>query len=233
MTTRSWFDEEPRATVAARQAGQLLLAGLGRKMALFLAAALYAAVLAGVVLGMKYSYSPEYVLRVVEADRDSTGIPRPRRELAEYVKKAVFTSEPLLDVMSRHGLYASLARKNPSAALESFREDIEVEVRQNYLVEERATGAAPRSARLVVRYHDADPEVAVSVTRELGELVVKRERAARRNEATRAADLAKEQVDEARRALALRRSQVALMRADLDHGSAAPESRIAFIGLLE
>jgi hypothetical protein len=232
LATGSWFDEEPGATAAIGQAGRLLLAGLERKMALVVAVALYAAVLAGAVLWAKYSYTPEYVLRVVEADRDATGMPRLRRELAEYVRKAVFTSEPLLDVMNRHGLYASLARKNSRAALESFREDIDVEVRQNYFIGERALGAGPRSARLIVSYRNADPEVAVSVTRELGELVVNREQDARKSEARRTADLAKEQVDEARQALAVRRSEVALMRAELDRGAAPPERRIAFIGLL-
>jgi uncharacterized protein involved in exopolysaccharide biosynthesis len=145
---------------------------------------------------------------------------------------AVFTSGPLLEVMTRHGLYSSLARKNPRAALDSFREDIDVEIRENYFNQERPIGAAPRSARLIVRYRNADPAVAVSVTRELGELVVKREHATRKNEALRAADLAKEQLDEARQALALRRSAVASMRAELDRGNAVPERRIAFIGLL-
>jgi hypothetical protein len=233
MTTGNWFDDEPRATAAVGQAGRLLLAGLERKTAFVMAAALYAAALASTVVWTKYSYAPEYVLRVVEADRDPTVMPRPRRELAEYVRKAVFTSEPLLDVMSRHGLYASLARNNPRAALESFREDFDVEVSQNYFLEERAIGAAPRSVRLIISYHNADPEVAVSVTRELGELVIKREQATRKNEATRAAGFAKEQVDEAREALALRRSALASMRVELDRrGAAAPEQRIAFIGLL-
>jgi hypothetical protein len=233
MMTGDWLDDEPRATAAVGQAGQLLLAGLERKMAFLMAAALYAAALAGTVMWTKYSYAPEYVLRVIEADRDPTVMPRPRRQLAEYVRTAVLTSDPLFDVMSRHGLYASLAQKNPRAALESFREDIDVEVSQNYFVEERAIGAAPRSARLIISYHSADPEIAVSVTRELGELVVEREQATRKNDATRAAAFAKEQVDEARQALALRRSAVASMRAELDRGGAtAPELRIAFIGLL-
>jgi hypothetical protein len=229
-----WFDEEPRASTAVAQAGRLLLAGLERKMGLLIVGLLYAAALAGAVLWTKYSYAPEYVLRVVEADTDPTVMPRPRRQLAEYVRTAVFTSDALLDVMNRHGLYASLARKNPRAALGSFREDIDIEVRQNYFIEERPIGAAPRSVRLIVRYHDADPEVAVSVTRELGELLARRQQATRKNEATRAADLAREQVDEARQALALRRSEVAAMRAELDHdgSEAAPERRIAYIGRL-
>ncbi len=233
MTTVSWFDEEPSAWAAVGQASRLLMAGLERKLALVVAGSLYAIALAGAVVWTKYSYAPEYVLRVVEAETVAAGTPRPWRQLAEYVRVAVFTSEPLLDVMRRHGLYPSLTRKNPRAALESFREDIDVDVGQNYFLDERPVGAAPRSARLIVRYHNADPAVAVSVTRELGELVASREHATHKNEAMRAANLATEQVDEARQALALRRSAVASMRAELYPGSAAaPERRIEFIGLL-
>jgi hypothetical protein len=193
----------------------------------------YAATLAGVVLWMKYPHAPEYVLRVVEPDRDPAAMPSPPRQLAEYVRKAVFTSEPLRDVMSRHGLYSGLAQRDPRAALESFREDIRVDVRENYFLEERPMGAAPRSARLIVSYRNADPEVAVSVTRELGELVAKRERVARKSQAMHAAALAKEQVNAAREALAVRRSEVASMREELDGGIAPPpQRRVAFIGLL-
>jgi hypothetical protein len=231
--TRTWFDDEPPLSTAVAQAGRLLLAGLRRKSAFFLVGAVYAAALVAGVLWTKSSYAPEYVLRVVEADRDPTGVPRPRRQLAEYVRKAVFTSEPLLDVIRRHDLYPGLARRNPRAALESFREDIDVDVRQNYFVEERSVGAAPRSALLFVSYHNADPGLAVSVTHELGELVVTRERATLRKEATQAADLAKEQAAEARQALALRRSAVAGLRAELDREvTARPERRLVYIGLL-
>ncbi len=149
------------------------------------------------------------------------------------MRKAVFTSEPLFDVMNRHGLYPTLVRKNPHAALDSFREDIDVEVRQNYFVEARPVGAAPRSALLVITYHNADHEVAVSVTRELGELVVNREQAARAAEARHAADLAKEQVDESREALEQRRSRVASLRAEIDRAPTADfRRRVEYIGLL-
>jgi hypothetical protein len=233
MTPRNWFDEERPTTVAFEQAVTLFLGGLRRSVVLVVAACMCAAALAGVVLWMKYSYAPEYVLRVVEPDRDPAAMPSPPRQLAEYVRTAVFTSEPLRDVMSRHGLYSGLAQRDPRAALESFREDIRVDVRENYFVEQRPVGAAPRSARLIVSYRNADPEVAVSVTRELGELVAKRERVTRKSQAMHAAALAKEQVSEAREALAVRRSEIASMREELDGGiPPAPERRVEFIGLL-
>ena len=102
MTTRTWFDEELSATAALGQAGRLFLAGLERKVILLTAGALFAGALTGAVLWARYSYAPEYTLRVVEPDRDPTGKPSPPRQLADYVRKAIFTSEPLLEVMSRH-----------------------------------------------------------------------------------------------------------------------------------
>jgi hypothetical protein len=231
--TRTWFDDEPPLTSAFEQVRHLILAGLERKRVALAAGMLVAALIAACVLWTKYSYAPQYVLRVVEADRSATGVPRPYEQLAEYVREAVFTSGPLLDVMSRHGLYPDLSRKNPRAALESFREDIDLDVRQNYFVEARPTGAAPRSVLLSLSYRNADPSVAMSVTRELGELVIGHEQATREGEATRAADLAQARVDDARTALAIRRAAVASMRSDMERGGVAGFDRqILFIGLL-
>lgn len=227
------MDDEPRIRVAAGQLVRLFRAGLARRAPLVVVTLLYAAALAGGLAWSKDSYAPVYVLRVVEADRDPVGMPRPRRQLADYVRMAVFTSEPLLELMNRYHLYPSLARKNPRAALESFREDIEVDVRQNYFVEERAAGGAPRSARLIVRYRNADPDVAVRVTRELGELVAEHERASREAESAAAAAAARQQVEEARQALAARRAAVAEMGAELARdGDSSAGRRIGYIGLL-
>jgi hypothetical protein len=233
MTTSSWFDEEAPASASLRQAARLVVAGFKRPFVLLVVAAIAALALAAVVLFSKRSYAPEYLLRVVEPERDSRGMPRPRRQLAEYVRQAVFTSKPLLEIMSRYGLYPSLARKNPRAALESFKEDIQVEVYQNYFVEDRPIGSAPRSARLSVSYHNASPELAVQVTRELGALIVDHERAARRAQATRAAESAKHEVDAAREALIARRAQVASEREQLEKDPFDdPRRRVELVGLL-
>jgi hypothetical protein len=215
MATRSWIDDEVRLSATFGQAARLFLAGFKRPVALLVSVVLLGGILAGALVLKRHSYAPRFVLRVVEGERNAAGTPRPRRELAEYVQKAVFTSTPLLDIMTRHGLYPSLARKNPRAALDSFREDIEVNAYQNYFLEERPVGAAPRSARLAISYRNSDPDVATSVTRELGALVVAREMATRRDQTTFAAERAKHEVDAARQALAVRRSEVALKESEL------------------
>ena len=233
MTTRSWFDEELPASESVRQAARLVVAGVKRPVALLVTVAIVAAVFASAVVFAKQSYAPRYLLRVVEPDRVQSGIQRPRRQLAEYVRQGVFTSKPLLEIMHRYGLYPNLARKNPRAALDSFREDIEVEVYQNYFIVERPQGSAPRSARLAVTYHNANPDVAVSVTRDLGLLIVDHELAARRAQAARSADRAKHEVDAAREALISRRSEVAFKSDQLEKAPLEdPQRRVELVGLL-
>jgi hypothetical protein len=124
-------------------------------------------------------------------------------------------------------------RKNPRAALDSFREDIEVETYQNYFVEQRPVGAAPRSARLRISYKNPNSEIAVAVTRELGALVVGHEMAARREQAARTAEYAKREVAATRRALAERRSQVAVAESEIDQsGAALPQKQVELVGML-
>jgi hypothetical protein len=141
----------------------------------------------GALLFGRRDYAPSFVLRVVEGEHRATGTPPLKRQLGEYVRQAIFTSEPLLAVMRRHGLYARLMQKSPRSALEAFKEDIAIDVYQNYFVEDRAQGRSPRSARLMVSFHAKDPYLALAVTRDLGKLIVEHELRARREQALAAA----------------------------------------------
>ncbi len=233
MKGRSWLDDEPRASAYVAQAARLLRSGVKRPLALFVTVALLATALGCALSLTRRGYAPRYVMRVVETDRDPSGTPRPRRQLAEYVQQAVFTSEPLLELIRRYGLYPSLARKNPRAALDSFREDIHVDVYQNYFVEERSVGAAPRSARLVVSYHGPDRDVAIGVTRDLGALIRTHELQTRRDQSERAADLAKSEVDAVNQAVLSRVREIAARRSAIDRApGAAPELQVELVSLL-
>jgi hypothetical protein len=232
MPRRDWIDDEPGAAFVVRQVIDVFAAGV-RRPALWVASQLlFIAVVVLVVTFSRQTYAPSYLIRVVEADRDVAAAPTTRRQLADYVRQAVFTSAPLLDVMRRHGLYPSLSKKNPHAALESFREDIEVEVFQNYFLEARNASSSPRSARLRVSYHHTDPNVAVNVTRELGRLIVEHESSLRQSQTSRAAARAKQEVDASRRALAARRSAIALTRDEIERSPRVePHRQVEFVGL--
>ncbi len=234
MKKRSWIDSEPRLADCVEQLAWLFARGLRRPLWLAIVAATISAVVLAFVFLRKTTHTPSYVLRIVETGRDPRDLPRPRRQLAEYVKTGVFTSEPLLDMIRRHGLYPSLLRKSRRAALETFREDIEIEVYRNYFVEERSAGSSPRSARLSVSYKNSNQEVAVAVTRELGALIVAHERGVRRNQSTLAADAAKREVDARRGLLESRRLEVAAKREEMDRtGARDPMLEVEFADLSE
>ncbi len=189
MTQRSWLDDEPRVGDLLRQAVRLFRRGVRRPLALLVGSGLLAVLLAAALVVAQRSYQPRILLRVVEADADPTSMPELKRRLAEYVREGVFTSEPLLELAHRHGLYSKAT--DPRAVVEAFQRDLDVDVYQNYFVEQRSQGGTPRSARVAVSYRAGDRAKAVAVTRELGALVIARVRATREAQAERAAEHAK------------------------------------------
>lgn len=154
-------------------------------------ALLIGAIVVGIKLVSEHVFAPRYVMRVVEADRDASSLPIMKRQLKEYVMGAVFSNAALERVRAKHGLYPGLARANRQAALESFREDIGVEVYRNYFVEQRYDGDDPRSARIAISYRSEDRALALAVTRDLGELVMLHEQATRKAQSADAAERAR------------------------------------------
>jgi hypothetical protein len=229
-----WLTKEVGVLGCLEQAVMLCRRGLSRPWLTLLVSAVLAAALTGYVIFRHHDYAPRFVLRVVEADRDrNVTAPQLKRQLATYVREAVFVSEPLLKVMEKHGLYASLRRKNARAALESFKEDIDIEVYQNYFVEERRSGSAPRSARLTVRFHADDPNLALAVTRDLGALIVQREQDMRREQAQVIASRAERAREVLVQAAQRRAAEIYEKRRELEQSKEAdPRTQVELVGLL-
>jgi len=225
MTEQNWLDDEAGVGASLRQGVTLVGRGLRRRWLTLLATALLASALAGALAVAKRDYAPRFVLRVVEADRDPSSMPRLKRQLGEYVREAIFTSEPLYNLIRRHGLYPTLMRRNARSALDSFREDITVDVYQNYFVEERAAGDLPRSARVAVSYHSTERELSLAVTRDLGALIIRHELAARREQALDAARNADRARDTLQQAL-LQRSEEMLAKQNQIGRASAPDPRL-------
>jgi hypothetical protein len=179
------------------------------------------------------SYSPRVVLRVIEADRDPGSMPELKRKLGDYVRDGVFTSEPLLDLIHRYHLYPKLVVANPRRAVEAFHNDIDVDVYQNYFVEQRSEGEAPRSARVAVSYRSSDRDTALAVTRDLGALVVVRMTAEREAQARRASETAKVGAETLEQALVTRLGQIADKQRELDHKRTPdPATEVELVSLL-
>ncbi len=233
MSKQQWLASEQSLGASLRQGFELCRDGFRRAWLPPLVAALLSLALVGAIAFFKRGYAPHFVIRVVEADRDASTMPRLKRQLADYVRQGVLTSQPLLELMRRHGLYASLMRKSSRAALESFREDISVDVYQNYFVEARAPGDSPRSARLTVSYRSKDPAQALAVTRDLGRLIIAHEQATRREQALAAATDANQARESLQQALAQRAGQVVAAQTQLARAAEPdPRLQVQLIGLL-
>lgn len=227
----SWLDREPGVAVALEQMRRVLEGGIksaGVSLLLSVAAGAFAVVL---VVLFAADFAPRYVLRVVEMDRDPETLVNPKRQLGEYVHTAVFTSKALLPIIERNALFPSLVKTNRRAAIEAFREDIEIEVYENYFLEQRSAHDAPRSARLAVRFRHSNRGVALAVTRELGELVVRHEQKSRQEAADRAARDANAVRDRAERNLSLRRARVVEKQLEVERGG-DPLAEVELVSLL-
>jgi hypothetical protein len=233
MTTQKWIEEEPGPHDGLRQAAHLLRGGVRRKyVSLAISLALVGS-LASWLLLARHNYAPRLVMRVVEMGQDPSISPRPSRDLKDYIREAVWTSEPLLELIRRHGLYASLAIRNPRAALESMREDSEIDVYQNYFVETRSEADPPRSARVVVRYRSPNRDLALEVTRELAALIVEHEHASRIEQASYSAAGADRELQWMRRALQDRRSELSAKEAAMTGSPQVdPELKVELVSLL-
>jgi hypothetical protein len=233
MSRQPWLTSEPGVLAGLRRAAQLCRGGLRRPfLTSFLACGAAVAVAVFVLFGRR-NYAPEFVLRVVEGQTRSRNAPPLKRQLAEYVRQAIFTSEPLTELMRKHHLYPSLLQRNTRAALESFKEDISVEVYQNYFVENRAPGDQPRSARLTVSFHAKDPALALAVTRDLGALIEAHEHASRGVQANSAAFRAARARDTWVSAWQRRTADISAKRAEIAARSASdPRLQVELVGLL-
>lgn len=228
-----WLSSEPGLATTLVQGLSLLRQGMRRAWLTLSLTALFACALGGFFALRHRDHAPRFVLRVVEADRQAATAPALKRQLADYVRQAVFTSEPLLALMRKHKLYPKLARNNAHAAVETFKEDISIEVYQNYFVEERKPGAAPRTARLTVSFRAKDPNVALAVTRDLGALIIEREQARRRELSLAAAARADRARDVLVQAVQRRSSEIFEKKRELERAATPdPRTQVELVGLM-
>ncbi len=227
---RTLLDDEPGVIAGIHQMVAFLKRALRRPLLTISLSAALAGSLVGLMVLKEQRFAPRLVLRAVEMDRDPAQAPQPKRHLREYVLGAVFTSGPLYELIEKYGLYPGLFRKNRRAALDSFREDIDVEVYQNYFIEERSEHDAPRSARVAIRYHSSDRDLAVKVTRALGTVLVEHEAKVRREQSQKAAEAASRALEVAQRRLAVRHAALSSARQRIETDG-DPQAEVEFVGL--
>jgi len=115
-------------------------------------------------------FSSRVVMLVIEGGVAMGGAPPPTGRIREQINQAAFSNRNLLAVMEKFELAERLRKTDPERAVESFRENVQIEIWRNEFLEERS--AELRSVHLAISYHDSDPERARQVARALSDLAV-------------------------------------------------------------
>lgn len=229
-TPRNWLDGEPGFAAILPEMARLFRRARQRAWLTLALTMTCSALLVAAVYFKKRTFAPQVVLRAVEADQQAGVAPRPKRKLRDHVQQAVFSNQQLAEIIERHGLYPSLAKKNPQAALASFKEDIAVDVYRNFFVEERMPNDPPRSARIAISYRSVDRQLALDVARELAALVADHETKSRQAQIAIAARDAGAELGRARAELIEQRRQIAQRTLEVQQSGSA-EARVALANL--
>jgi uncharacterized protein involved in exopolysaccharide biosynthesis len=166
----------------------------------WLATGIFAVLVTVLVVAWKATRRPSYqaaiVIRLVEHELDEDTRPPTSRDITQYFYDISLSRPTLLAVIDKYELYPE-RRFDPSWAIEAMKDDIEIEVLSNYFSPEIYIANPLRDARVVIRYHAPEPQLALDVVRELGALIAERESRVRQ----RIADLTAEAGTDAQRVL--------------------------------
>ena len=167
---------------------------------------------AGLVIGAgarkPRSYASRVAFRVTESQLEVGTTPHTNERLRDYVASVVFSNSHLLSIIKQHDLYPALMKRDPSLAVDSMRDDIDVEVWRNYFALPRTADDPARSARLAITYHGNDAQKVFDTVTDLGKLVAESEQRSRVVQAEAALRLADDQVETTQALVEQRRRQI-------------------------
>lgn len=209
MKRRRWEDAEPDLVGVIDEVKRLVRRARRRKLLVVLTTLIMAGLLTLREYRKQRTYPATVLLSATEAEDPELASVNNGTRLQDYVWYAVFTDANLLALADKHRFRPDLMKKNPRQLLESFRDDLDVDVFKNEFAHERFPGSPPRSARVAIEMKMPDPEAAVAITRDLGDLVIERD-----------AENRKERYDMAREvamgAVSVADSEVLRLRRELD-----------------
>lgn len=182
-----------------------------------------AALVIGAAARKPRSYASRVAFRVTESELEGATTPRTNGRLRDYVATVVFSNSHLLQVIKEHGLYAALMARDPSLAVESMRDDIDVEVWRNYFALPRTADDPARSARLAITFHSNDAQKAFEVVQHLGRLVAESEQKSRVAQAETALRLADDQVETTEKLVSQRRRDIIQKQLERDRARTPAE----------
>jgi len=213
MAEPSWLDAEPGARVLGQELVRLIRRAACRPIWTIGLAFLLAAGFSVRRALRKPGFRATVTLRVSEGDLDPNTAPKAQAELRDYVSGAILSTPTLIEIIQRHHLAKpEKLAADPQLWVDSFRDDIGIDVYRNYFMDDPYGREGGRSARIAISYLSPDPEVSLDVARDLAQTVVSYETAARTAAAETALNGSQAAVEEEQDGL--RRRQQELARLD-------------------
>jgi len=174
-----WEQREPDLQTVARETSRLLRRAGRRKLLVLLLTILCTSGAAFREYRRQRTYPATVVLSATEGELAADGVAHANDRLIDYVFYAVFTDRVLTDLADQHDFRPDLKAKNPRLRQEQFRDFIDINIYKNEFTQPRYAGAPARSAHIAIEFRHTDPNEAITIARELGELVISRDAANR------------------------------------------------------
>jgi hypothetical protein len=185
----TWLDAEPTfPNVVCQQFRRMAVRARRRP---FVTAGVFVTVTMGAfVLQARRPAMYEAAVRLLisEGAFAEDGRPRPRGELRAFINRALFAPAQLDRLIEKHDLVNKLRTGGLGGARSRFRKLIEINTGFNYFEGYRDRSDPPRSARVEAVFSAPDPELALAVVRDVGEIIAE-------TQTSRMADLEDAQVE--------------------------------------
>jgi hypothetical protein len=168
-----WTDAEPSFSDVVREVSRLKRRAMAQRWLTLLITITVTALLVVREVRKPKTYPATIVLAVTEKVIDENVIPETNSSFRDYLANAIFTDARLTELMAKFKIRSqAFLEAQPQLALESFREDLEIEVYRNTFLEYEAGGHEDREARIRLVYYFRDPKIALDVVRALGQMVI-------------------------------------------------------------
>jgi hypothetical protein len=175
-----WEDREPDFQAVAQETKRLFGRASRHKLLVVLLTVVATLGAAFREYRRQRTYPATVVLSATEGENVMDGVSHANDRLIDYVYYVVFTDRILSDMADRHDFRPDLKDKNPRLRIEQFRDFIDINIYKNEFTTPRYIGFPPRSAHIAIEFRHVDPEVSMTIARELGDLVISRDAENRR-----------------------------------------------------
>lgn len=121
------------------------------------------------------NYPARIVLSLTENPRVEQAPITTSTDLRNYINFGVLTDTRLKEILQRHHYRQSALELNARGVIETFREEVDIDVFKNEFAVPRYGSQESRSALVSIELWLPDPEQALAIVRDLGSLVVQRD----------------------------------------------------------